>query len=454
MTNNEFTILLVDDEKSIRETLKMLLTDNGYKVVLATDGFEALDVLKNQFIDILITDLRMSKMDGIELMERALKTDPYLGVIFISAYADIKCAVSAIKLGAFDYMQKSFTNDEFLITVENAVKRKKLLEENRHLKRKLENNYGFGQVIGKSDKMQLIFSMIDRIAQSKATVLLSGESGVGKEVFAKLIHERSKRKDKNFVVINCGAIPENLIESELFGHEKGAFTGANQTKIGKFEQADQGTVFLDEVGELPLSMQVKFLRILQEKEFQRVGSLESIKTDIRIIAATNKNLMQEVKNGNFREDIYYRLNVINFEIPPLRKRKEDIPLLAEHFLESFTTEYNKDLKIIEIEALSVLVNYPWLGNVRELKNAIERAVVVAEKNEEILTKNHIPKEILGEDNDIQYTANEKMTLKEFEKIFITNTLKQTNGNKTKTAEILGVKRQTLYNKIKEYEIKI
>ena len=454
MTNSEFTILLVDDEKSIRETLKMLLTENGYKVVLASDGFEALDILKNQFIDILITDLRMPKMDGIELMERALKTDPYLGVIFISAYADIKCAVSAIKLGAFDYIQKSFTNDEFLITVESAVKRKKLLEENRHLKRKLENNYKFGQVIGKSDKMQLIFSMIDRIAQSKATVLLSGESGVGKEVFAKLIHERSKRKDKNFVVINCGAIPENLIESELFGHEKGAFTGANQVKIGKFEQADQGTVFLDEVGELPLSMQVKFLRVLQEREFQRVGSLESIKTDIRIIAATNKNLMEEVKNGNFREDIYYRLNVINFEIPPLRERKEDIPLLAEHFLESFTKEYNKDLKIIDIEALSILVNYPWLGNVRELKNTIERAVVVAEKNEETLTKNHIPKEILGEDNNMQYTANEKMTLKEFEKIFITNTLKQTNGNKTKTAEILGVKRQTLYNKIKEYEIKI
>lgn len=452
MNNSKTTILLVDDEKSIRETLKILLEDAGYKVLLAKDGFEALEYLKDYIIDILITDLRMPKMDGIELMEKALEIYPYIQIIFISAYADIKCAVKAIKMGAFDYIQKSFCVEELLVTVEKAVERKRLIEENYKLRKQIEKSYQYDGVIGKSEKMQLLFSMVDRIASSRATVLLTGESGVGKEVFAKLIHKKSSRRDKKFVTINCGAIPENLIESELFGHEKGAFTGASYTKIGKFEQANGGTIFLDEIGELPLSMQVKFLRVLQERQFERVGSLKSINVDVRVIAATNKDLLEEVKKGNFREDLYYRLNVVNIKIPPLRERKDDIPLLAEKFLDEFSKEYNKKLKLIDIETMNILVQHPWKGNVRELRNVIERSVVVAEENEEILSNHHLPSEIIGQENISESRWKEGITLKEFEKILIINTLKKVNGNKSKAAEILGIKRQTLYNKIKEYNI--
>lgn len=443
------TILLVDDEMSIRETMKIFLEDRGYKVLTASNGFEALDYIKEYMIDILITDLRMPKMDGIELMKKAFEVDSNIEVIFISAYTDIKKAVEAIKLGAYDYITKSFTVDELVHIIEKALERRKLIEENNNLKRQLEGNYDFEGVIGKSEQMQSIFSLVNRIANSKATVLLTGESGVGKDVIAKLIFKKSQRYNKNFVAINCGAIPENLIESELFGHEKGAFTGAITRKIGKFELANEGTLFLDEVGELPLSMQVKFLRVLQEKQFERIGSLESIKVDFRIIAATNKDLYEEVKKGNFREDLYYRLNVVNIKIPPLRERVEDIPLLAERFLNEFSKEYNKNLKFIDIEVLNVLTDYEWKGNVRELRNVMERAVVVAGVNEEILTVKHLPEEIVGSYN--QEREKVVMTLKDYERLIIMNTLKKFKGNKTKAAESLGIKRQTLYNKLKEYE---
>lgn len=443
------TILLVDDEMSIRETMKIFLEDRGYKVLTASNGFEALDYIKEYMIDILITDLRMPKMDGIELMKKAFEVDSNIEVIFISAYTDIKKAVEAIKLGAYDYITKSFTVDELVHIIEKALERRKLIEENNNLKRQLEGHYDFEGVIGKSEQMQSIFSLVNRIANSKATVLLTGESGVGKDVIAKLIFKKSQRYNKNFVAINCGAIPENLIESELFGHEKGAFTGAITRKIGKFELANEGTLFLDEVGELPLSMQVKFLRVLQEKQFERIGSLESIKVDFRIIAATNKDLYEEVKKGNFREDLYYRLNVVNIKIPPLRERIEDIPLLAERFLNEFSKEYNKNLKFIDIEVLNVLTDYEWKGNVRELRNVMERAVVVAGVNEEILTVKHLPEEIVGSYN--QEREKVVMTLKDYERLIIMNTLKKFKGNKTKAAESLGIKRQTLYNKLKEYE---
>lgn len=448
------TILLVDDEKSIRDTLKIVLEDNGYNVFTASDGYEALTYIRDYMIDVLITDLRMPKMDGIKLLEETFKIDSTIGVIFISAYSDIKSAVKAIKMGAFDYIQKSFSTEELLITVEKAIERKRLIEENLKLKNQLKKNYELDGIIGKSDKMQVLFSMISRVANSKATVLLTGESGVGKEVFARLIHNRSPRNNKSFVVINCGAIPENLIESELFGHEKGSFTGATYQKTGKFEQADGGTIFLDEIGELPLSMQVKFLRVLQERKFERVGSLDSLDIDVRIIAATNKNLFEEVKKGNFREDLYYRLNVVHIQIPPLRERKEDIPLLAESFLDKFSKEYNKNLKFIDLDAMNLLVQYHWKGNVRELRNVIERAVVVAEEKEEVLFKKHLPPQIIGKENDTKDEMKSQMTLKEYEKFIINNTLKQVDGNKTKASEILGIKRQTLYNKIKEYGLEI
>lgn len=450
----QYTILLVDDEKSILETLKMVLEDVGYKVITADNGYEALNHVKEYIVDILITDLRMPKMDGIQLMKEVLKIDSSIEIIFISAYSDIKCAVKAIKMGAFDYIQKSFSTEELLITVEKAIEKKKLIQENNKLRNQLNRNYKLDGIVGKSDKMQCLFSMVERIAKSKATVLLTGESGVGKEVFARLIHNRSPRRDNNFVVINCGVIPENLIESELFGHEKGSFTGATYQKIGKFEQADGGTIFLDEIGELPLSMQVKFLRVLQERKFERVGSIDSLDIDVRIIAATNKDLFEEVKKGNFREDLYYRLNVVHIEIPPLRERKEDIPLLAESFLDKFAKDYNKNLKFIDLDAMNILVQYNWKGNVRELQNVIERAVVVAEEKEEILLKKHLPFQIVGKENIIEDGEKSHMTLKEYEKLIISNTLKQVEGNKTKAAEILGIKRQTLYNKIKEYGLEI
>ncbi len=305
-------------------------------------------------------------------------------------------------------------------------------------------------VVYSSEKMRNIVSMIDNISKTDATVLLMGETGVGKEVIAKLIHKKSHRKDKRFVVINCAAIPENLIESELFGHEKGAFTGASYRKIGKFEQGQGGTIFLDEIGELPLKMQVKFLRVLQERQFERIGSLDSIDLDVRVIAATNKDLLEELKKGNFREDLYYRVNVIKIEIPPLRERKEDIIALSNVFLNEFSTYYDKNLKKIDLEAMHILLHYPWKGNVRELKNVIERSVILAKKNDEFLTIDHLPTEIKMNSSFPELSRKTEISLKEYEKLLIIYTLLNVEGNKSKAADILGIRRQTLYNKMKEY----
>ncbi len=447
----EFTILLVDDENSIRETLKIVLESEGFLVTTAKDGFSALEHLNQNMVDILITDLRMPGMNGIELMKKALEIDPVLETIFISAYGDIKSAVKALKLGAFDYIEKSFSTEELIFTVEKAIERKRLIQENTTLRRRLDGDYSWDGVIGKSVKMQDLFYLVNRVAGSKANILLTGESGVGKDVFAQLIHKKSSNSQGDFIAINCGAIPENLIESELFGHEKGSFTGAIQRKKGKFELANKGSLFLDEVGELPFQMQVKFLRVLQEKEFYRIGSEESIGVDVRIIAATNKDLMKEVEKGNFREDLYYRLNVVNIKIPPLRERKEDIALLAKKFLDEFAKEYNKSLKYIDIETINYLVEHKWKGNVRELRNIIERSVLFAHKEEEFLLKEYLPKELTGI-RDEEVTERVDMTLRDYEKILIENTLKRNDGNKSRSAEILGIKRQTLYNKIREYSI--
>mgnify|MGYP001952855110 CR=1 FL=1 len=310
------------------------------------------------------------------------------------------------------------------------------------------------KIIYSSEKMKNIMSIIDDISKTDATVLLTGETGVGKEVLARLIHNKSHRRNKRFVVINCAAIPENLIESELFGHEKGAFTGASYKKIGKFEQAQGGTVFLDEIGELPLNMQVKLLRVLQERQLERIGSNNLIDLDVRVIVATNRNLYEELQKGNFREDLYYRINVINIEIPPLRERKEDIIPLAISFLEEFSKYYNKNLRKIDLETMQILINYPWRGNVRELKNVMERSVVLAKRHQEILTKDYLPVEIRGKDEFPQLRGRTEITLKEYEKILIAYTLNNVGGNKSKAADILGIERKTLYNKLKEYGIHI
>ncbi len=446
------SLLIVDDEKSIRETLKIILSDMDYDVMTASDGFEAIDILNSNIVDILITDLRMPKMDGIELMKNVLEIDPYIETIFISAYADIKSAVKVVKMGAFDYIEKSFSKDELIFAIERAMEHKMLKEENKNLKRRVEYRYDYEGVIGKSEKMQKVFDVVNRVANSRASVLLTGESGVGKEVIAKLIHMKSSRSGKSFVVINCGAIPENLIESELFGFEKGSFTGADHMQKGKFELAHGGTLFLDEIGELPLQAQVKFLRVLQEKQIYKIGSEKSMKVDVRIIAATNKNLSEEVKNGNFRDDLYYRLNVVNIEIPPLRERKDDIPALAELFMTQFSSEYNKKLKYFDPIAIDYLLEHEWKGNVRELRNVIERAVLIAHDEEEFLMAEHFPKEVTGLNYEDYPEERIEKTLSDYEKMIIISMLNRFNGNKTKTANVLGIKRQTLYNKIKEYNI--
>mgnify|MGYP000878738305 FL=1 len=309
-------------------------------------------------------------------------------------------------------------------------------------------------IVYNSEKMENIMAIIDDISKTDATVLLTGETGVGKEVLARLIHKKSHRRNNRFVVINCAAIPENLIESELFGHEKGAFTGASYKKIGKFEQAQGGTVFLDEIGELPLNMQVKLLRVLQERQLERIGSNNIIDLDVRVIVATNRNLYEELQKGNFREDLYYRINVINIEIPPLRERKEDIIPLAISFLEEFSKYYNKNLRKIDLETMQILINYPWRGNIRELKNVMERSVVLAKRHQEILTKEYLPVEIRGECELPELRDKTEITLKEYEKILIAYTLNNVGGNKSKAADILGIERKTLYNKLKEYGIHI
>lgn len=313
-------------------------------------------------------------------------------------------------------------------------------------------NEAYDRIVYNSEKMKKIISMIDEIANTNATVLIMGETGVGKEVLAKLIHQKSYRRNKRFVVINCAAIPESLIESELFGHEKGAFTGASYRKIGKFEQAQGGTVFLDEIGELPLNMQIKFLRVLQERQLERIGSSNTIDIDMRVIVATNKDLFKEIQSGNFREDLYYRVNVVKIEIPPLRERKDDIMPLAKAFLDDFSKYYNKSLKKIDLETSQILLSYSWKGNVRELKNVIERSVVIAKKNEEVLTRNHLPLEISSNYSFPELRGRTEITLKEYERLLIIYTLCNVDGNKSRAADILGIRRQTLYNKIKEYGI--
>ncbi|NYB73990.1 sigma-54-dependent Fis family transcriptional regulator [Sedimentibacter hydroxybenzoicus DSM 7310] len=448
----EINLLIVDDEKSIRETLKVILSDLNYKVFTAKDGYEATEILNNNIVDILITDLRMPGMDGIELMKNALEIDPFIETIFISAYADIKSAVKAVKMGAVDYIEKSFSNDELIFAIERAIEHRILKEENRNLKRRVECKYEYEGVVGKSEVMQKVFDIVNRVANSRASILLTGESGVGKEVIAKLIHNLSCRKNNSFVVINCGAIPENLIESELFGFEKGSFTGADHIQKGKFELANGGTLFLDEIGELPFQSQVKFLRALQEKQIYKIGSEKSINVDVRIIAATNKNLPEEVKNGNFREDLFYRLNVINIEIPPLRERKDDISSLAEFFMEQYSNEYNKKIKYYDPVAIKYLIEYEWKGNVRELSNVIERSVLIAHEEEEFLLPEYLPKEITGFTYNALSEERKEKKLSDYEKMIILSTLNRFNGNKTMAAKVLGIKRQTLYNKIKYYNI--
>ncbi len=445
-------ILIVDDEEGMRKLLGRVLAKNGYESVTAANGNEALRLIESEQFDLVITDIKMPGMDGLQLLQELKEFDPALPIIVITAYGTVESAVQALRAGAYDYITKPFENDEIKLTVAKAFERERLLAENRYLHEELEGRYRFSGIIGSSEVMKQVFEMSSSVASSNANVLITGESGTGKELIARSVHYNSPRKDKPFIVLNCAALPENLIESELFGHEKGAFTGAINSKKGRFELAHDGTLFIDEVGEMTPSSQVKLLRVLQEHEFERVGGSRTIHCDVRLVAATNKDLEQAVKDGSFRDDLYYRLNVVNVHMPPLRDRREDIEELARHFLERYAAETGKKITDISPRALSCLLAYEWPGNVRELQNVIERAVVLAKG--ESLTPHDFPQNLQGDARicvDIpDRDGNLTELLEDLERQLILQTLRRHNNSQTKAADALGIKRTTLRYKMEKY----
>ncbi len=441
-------ILVVDDEAIIRESLRDWLSDVGHQVLTAEDGPHALEIIEKEKPGIAIVDLVMPGMDGIELLKRAKGISPSIEVIIITAYGSIPTAITAMKEGAYDYIEKPFCPEKAELLIDRLVEHQGLLEENISLHQKLEERYRFENIIAKSPKMQQVIEVIKVVAKSNATVLITGESGTGKELVARAIHSHSYRKDKPFIAVSCAALPESLLESELFGHEKGAFTGAHAQRRGKFEIANRGTLFLDEIGEMSANIQVHLLRVLEEKEFTRVGGNELIKVDVRVISATNKDMKKAIASGQFREDLYYRLNVVTIELPPLRERKEDVPLLAQHFLKKFAVENQKEITGFSPEATDFLLKYDWPGNVRELENAIERAVILA-KNSDVDAAD-MPQENLL----LSHSAPASKSLREVEKNHILNVLSQTGGNYSEAARILGVSRVTLYNKMKNFGLSV
>ena len=437
-------VLIVDDEAIIRDALSDWLKDIGYQVFTAENGHEALEVIERERPSIMIADLVMPGMDGIELMKRAKAQQPNIEVIIITAYASIPTAITAMKEGAYDYIEKPFCPERAELLVKKLAAHQDLVEENLSLRQKLEDRYRFENIIAKSSKMQRVIEVIKVVAKSNATVLITGESGTGKELVARAVHAQSDRRNKLFVAVSCAALPESLLESELFGHEKGSFTGAYAQKKGKFEFADGGTLFLDEIGEMSANIQVHLLRVLEEKEFTRVGGNEPIRVDVRVISATNKDLRKAIEKQEFREDLYYRLNVVNIELPPLRERKEDIPLLADYFLRKFAVENRKEVTEFSPEVIESLVAYDWPGNIRELENAIERAIILSRDSS--ITTTDLPQENVS----LISSASIGKNLKEVEKTHILNVLRETGENYSEAARILGVSRMTLYNKAKEY----
>ncbi len=443
------TIILAEDDRNTREGLKVALEGEGYQVFTAENGKEAVDILKKRSIDLVITDLRMPGMDGMEVLKEVQKNSPSTLVIMLTAYGTVENAVEAMKMGAYDYLTKPINLDRFLLIVKRALSLRKLKEDYEILKKEVEERYSFENIIGQSPKMRSIFQTILQVAPTRASILIQGESGTGKELIARAIHHRSDRRDKPFIAIHCAALTPTLLESELFGHEKGAFTGAVQSKPGRFELADGGTLFLDEVSEIPLSVQVKLLRVLQEQEFERVGGTRTIKVDVRIISATNTDLTQRVRENQFREDLYYRLKVVTIEVPPLRERKEDIPLLVHAFIKESSQANKKEIKGITSRALSLLQNYDWPGNVRELKNVIESMVVLSRKD--ILTVEDIPLYIKEAPSEEVVKIRLGVPWEEIEKELIFHALKKAGGNKSKAAELLGLSRRTLYRKLSSFK---
>jgi DNA-binding NtrC family response regulator len=444
------TILIADDEKNTREGLKWALERKNLTIFLAADGEEALRAIRSQRVDILITDLRMPKLDGMGLLARVREESPGTSVVILTGHGTVESAVDAMKRGAFDYLIKPVNIDELNMLVDRILTTRALADENAQLRESLDARYGFENIVGKSEAMMSVFSKVRTVAPSRANVLLYGESGTGKELIANAIHQHSPRKHKPMVKVNCGALPLTLLESELFGHEKGAFTGAVKTREGRFELADGGTIFLDEISETMPEFQVKLLRVLQEGEFERVGGTQTLRTDVRVIAASNKRLDDLVREGRFREDLYYRLKVVEINLPPLRERREDIPLLVDHFLEESSRYYGKPKPSVHPRAMTALQNFHWPGNVRQLKNVIEGAIVMTDGE---LDLRSLPPEIGGETGPAHFVQIPvTATLREAEKELIKAALIANGNNRAKTARSLGLGRKTLYRKIEEYGI--
>lgn len=449
-------ILIIDDEANMRHMLSVMLKKYGYTADTAADGYEGLEKIKTASYDFILCDIKMPKMSGMDFLQESRQLSRETTIIMMSAYGTIDMAVEAMKKGAYDFISKPFKNDEIRLAIKKAEERNRLKEENQQLKQRIktiEEKYNFGNMVAKSKKMQELFKLASKVAQYTTTVLITGESGTGKELVARGIHLSSPRADKPFIPINCGEIPENLLESELFGHIKGAFTGADRNKKGLFAEAQNGTVFLDEIGELPMSLQVKLLRVLQESEIRPVGAAKPQNIDTRIIAATSKQLQAEISRGNFREDLFYRLNVLPIQIPPLRERSEDIPLLSRHFVNKFNKIMSGNIHDVAPGAMTWLLKYEWPGNVRELENVIERAMVLAE--EEILIIDNFPPEI-GQQN-IKHDINAlmegyslKIAQKNIEKLLIKKALNKTSGNRTQSARLLEISHPSLLSKMKAY----
>jgi len=446
----KFHILVADDEKNIREGLGQALELDDYDVFLASDGEEAMKIFEEEEIDLVITDLKMPRLSGEEVLQRVISNHPTIPVIILTGHGTIETAVKAMRDGAFDFLTKPINLDRLSLLVKRALSTRELVLQHRAMQEELEKRRGFANIIGKSVEMKRIFEVVQQVAPTKASVLITGESGVGKELIADAIHNLSNRKDKSFIKVHCAALSESLLESELFGHEKGSFTGAVARKRGRFELAHLGSIFLDEIGEINQSVQIKILRVLQDKKFERVGGEETLEVDVRIVSATNKDLKEEIAKGNFREDLFYRLNVVNIHLPPLRERKEDIPLMAAAFLKEFAEENGKKVEGIDTKARSALYNYAWPGNVRELRNCMESAVVMCKGP--VITLDDLPPALRSgaEDNYIKITLGTDMA--EAEREIIQGTLNHLRGNKSKTAEMLGIGRKTLHRKIKEYGI--
>jgi two-component system response regulator HydG len=447
-------ILVVDDDSAHRTMLRTLVGGWGYDIVEADDGSTAIEKVKEQPFDLILMDVRMLKVSGLEALEGIKAFNPAIPVTIMTAYSSVETAVEALKKGAYDYLTKPLDFDKLRLTIERAMEHTRLKEENRLLKESLGKHFDMQNIIGRSSAMINLLETVAHVAPSEATVMITGESGTGKELIAGVIHHNSPRKNGPFVKINCAAITETLLESELFGHEKGAFTGADRRKEGRFYQANQGSIFLDEVSEMPLTMQVKLLRVLQERELTRVGGEKVIPVDVRVIAATNKDLVDLKNKGLFREDLYYRLNVVSLEIPPLTGRREDIPLLAQHFLEIFVEKNNKKIKGFTPKAMDQLVRYDWPGNVRELMNAVERAVVLArtdyldDQDFSILQPSiQQPTPVLSD-----FDLIDNISLEDVEKTAILRMLESVAGNKSAAARRLGITRKTLHKKLKKYGV--